>query len=70
MLLRCAATFPAIRQEAEARIEAFLASDEGRNKERTPDLGRLLICLALTQVRTLKQYNDFLNITFINFFFL
>ena len=46
-----------IRQEAEARIESFLASDEGRSKERTPDLGRLLICLALTQVFIIIQYS-------------
>lgn len=49
LLLRCSERFPQIRAEAQRRVSIFLKSDEGRHKEKTPDIGRFLICLTLSR---------------------
>ena len=49
LLLSAAAKWPAIRHEADRRVNAFLSNEEGRHKTATPDLGRLLVALTLSR---------------------
>jgi len=48
LLLSCAERWPDIRAEADRRVRSFLASERGRHKDSTPDLGRLLVALTLS----------------------